>query len=235
MAIIYGRPDSEKRLIDLYPKQVEKIEDIETIHRKLKNELNTEGHGFIAGIRKWIKKRKINEFERNKDNPLHMGAKGEILTLKKLSQLNNCYNILCGIQANLPRYVTYRGRKNLRTAQIDFIVVSPKGVVLIEVKNWSNQYYNQQRGISPHEQVDRAGRILWIKIKSRWGWWKKYYPRVTSVLLSIQGNMRYDPNYKFVCVADLHEINSFIENRKEELSEKEVEKIVKMLKNYVTA
>ena len=126
MAVIYGRPDSEKRLLDLYPKQVQKIEDIETIHRKLKNELSTEGHGFIAGIRKWIKKRKINEFKKNQDNSLHMGAKGEVLTLKKLSQLSNYYNVLCGIQANLPRYVTYEGIKNLRTAQIDFIVVSKK-------------------------------------------------------------------------------------------------------------
>ena len=234
MAIIYGRPDSEKRLLDLYPKQVKKIEDIETIHRKLKNELNAEGHGFIAGIRKWMKKRKINKFEKNKDNTLHVGAKGEILTLKKLSQLSNHYNILCGIQVILPRYVTYKGRKNLRTAQIDFIVVSKKGIILIEVKNWSNQYYNQQKGISPHEQVDRAGRVLWIKIKSRWGWWERSYPRVKSVLLSIKGNMRYDSNYKFVYVSDLHGINYFIENKKEELSKKEVKRVIKMLKNYVT-
>ncbi len=67
MAIIYGRPDSEKRLLYLYPKQVKKIEDIETIHRKLKNELNAEGHGFIVGIRKWIKKTRIIHFTREQE------------------------------------------------------------------------------------------------------------------------------------------------------------------------
>ena len=234
MAIVYGKPDSEKQLLDLYPKQVKKFEDIETIHQKLKDELNVEGDGVFAGIRKWMKKRKINKFKKNKNNPFHEGAKGEILTLEKLSQLSDNYHVLCGIQANLSRYVTYNGRKNLRTAQIDFIVVSKKGIILIEVKNWSNQYYNQHIGISPHEQVDRAGRVLWIAIKYRWGWFKRNYPRVTSVLLSIQGNMRYDPNYKFVLVSDLDKINYFIENRNVELSKKEVKKIVKILKKHVT-
>ena len=234
MAIVYGKPDSEKQLLDLYPKHVKKIEDIETVHQKLKNELNAGGDGFFAGVRKWIKKRKINKFEKNKNNPFHEGAKGEILTLKKLSQLSDAYHVLCGIRAILPQYVTYNERKDLRTAQIDFIVVSKKGIILIEVKNWSNQYYSQHKGISPHEQVDRAGRVLWIVIKSRWGWFKRNYPRVTSVLLSIQRNMRYDPNYKFVLVSDLDKINYFIENRNVELSQKEVKKIVKILKKHVT-
>ena len=234
MAIIYGRPDSEKQLLDLYPKPVKTFEDIENAHRKLRNELNAKDDGIFAGIRKWRKRRKIQQFERNKGNPFYAGAKGEIETLEKLSHLSNHYHVLCGVQAILPRFVTYNGKRNSRTAQIDFIVVSRKGIVLIEVKNWSRQYYNQQTGMSPHEQVDRAGRVLWIKLKSKWGWFKKNYPRVTSVLLSIQGEMKYDPNCKFVYVSNLHKINYFIENRREELSEKEAKKIVKMLKNHVT-
>ncbi|MEX2059768.1 MAG: nuclease-related domain-containing protein, partial [Nitrosopumilaceae archaeon] len=151
-----------------------------------------------------------------------------------LSELSDDYHILCGIQAELPRYITYNGRKNLRTAQLDFVVISKKGIILVEVKNWSDRFYRETDKIRPHEQVDRAARVLWIVIKSRWGWWKTQTPRVTSVLLSIQGNMRYDPNYKFVNVCDLNRINYFIENRKEQLSDKDVEKLVNMLKNHVT-
>lgn len=234
MAIIYGRPDSEKQLLDLYPKRVKKFEEIENAHRKLSNELNAIDDRFFAGIRRWRKRRKIETFERNRKNPFYPGAKGEIETLEKVSQLDDHYHVLCGVQAILPRYVTYNGRRNLRTAQIDFIVVSRKGIILIETKNWSRQYFNRRTGMSPYEQVDRAGRVLWIMIKSKWGWFKKNYPRVTSVLLSIQGEMKYNPDYKFVYVSNLHKINYFIVNRRDELSEKEVRKIVKILKKRVT-
>ena len=162
------------------------------------------------------------------------GAKGEVRTLKKLSELSDDYHILCGIRAELPRYVTYNGRKNLRSAQLDFVVISKKGVILVEVKNWSDKFYRETDKIRPHEQVDRGARVLWIVIKSRWGWLATQTPSVTSVLLSIQGNMRYDPNYKFVNVSDLDRINYFIESRKEKLSDKDVKKLVNMLKDHVT-
>lgn len=115
-------------------------------------------------------------------------------------------------------------------------MLSKKGIILIEVKNWSDKFYRDTNKMSPHEQTDRAARVLWIAIKSRWGsWWRDTKPpRVTSVLLSIQGNMRYDPKYKFVNVCDLNMINRFIQNRREELSDKDVEKLIKMLKDHVT-
>ena len=112
---------------------------------------------------------------------------------------------------------------------MDFVVVSKKGVYVIEVKNWSDQYVNQQNYFSPHEQVGRAGRLLWHVLKS----WRKA-PRVTSVVLSIKGNIKYDPNYKVVFVASIQNINKFLENREEALSEKEVKKIIKKLKGQVT-
>jgi len=123
----------------------------------------------------------------------------------------------------------YNGEKNLKSAQIDFVVVSKKGVYAIEVKNWSDNYVNQQNYFSPHEQAARAGRLLWHILKS----WRKA-PRVTSVVLSIKGNIKYDPKYKVVFVASIKNINRFLENREDALSEKEVKKIVKKLKGHVT-
>lgn len=55
---------------------------------------------------------------------------------------------------------------------------------------------------------------------------------VTSVLLTIQGNMKYDPTYKFVAVKDVININSWIQKRKEQFSDKEVERIVGRIKDY---
>ena len=113
---------------------------------------------------------------------------------------------------------------------MDFVVVSYNGVILIEVKNWSSKFYRESNKISPHEQVDRAGRVLWITLNS----WLDPSPRVTNVLLSIQDNMRYDPRFKFVWISNLEKINYFIENRKEEFSDKEVKTIVDILKDFVT-
>ena len=234
MAIVYGRPDSEKQLLDLYPKHVKEFEDIGYALQKLKNELNAYGIGLIARIGRWRTRRKIEKFERNRKNPIYAGAEGEIRTLEQLSHLSDNYHVLCGLYVSLPRYVTYNGIRNLRTAQMDFVVVSRKGTVVIEAKNWSRRYYNLQAGMSPHEQVGRAGRVLWIILKSKWGWFERNYPRVTCVLLSVRGEMKYDPEYKYVYVTNLHKINYFIENRREELSEKEVRKIVKILKKHVT-
>jgi len=107
---------------------------------------------------------------------------------------------------------------------MDFVVVSKRGVILIEAKNWSSRYIGHHTGIHPHEQVDRAGRVLWISLKS--SWWSPRNPPVTNVLLSIQAKMEYDYHYRFVHVKDLKNINYFIQNRDEVFSDKEVKRLV---------
>lgn len=235
MAIIYGKADTEKRLLDKLPNEVKTIDYIDKVHQEFKDEFNSiENKGIINKFKRWNKKRQIKKIENNKNSPLHSGAKGELRVLDVLSQLDDNYHILCGLNMELPHYVTYNGKKNLKSAQMDFVVVSARGVILIEVKNWTDTYVFKNRnqgGLEPHEQVERAGRILWISLKS---WRAPKNPSVTSVLLSIQGNMKYNPAYKFVAVKDLITINQWIEKRKEEFSEKEVKRIVDRLKGHVT-
>lgn len=229
VAIIYGRADSEKQLLSKYPNRVKKIEDIDKVHQEMKNELKVEDKAFFAGFRRWNKQRQVNKFEKNKDNPFHAGAYGENRVIEKLSNLSDSYHVLCGVRIGLLYWVTYNGEKNLRSAQMDFVVVSTKGVFLIEVKNWSDDYIRNHEKLNPYEQTDRAGRVLWITLKSI-----IKNIRVTNVLLSIQGNMQYNNNYRAVFVSSLEKINGFLENREDVLSEKEVKKIVDNLKHYVT-
>jgi len=47
MAIIYGRADSEKQLLNKYPKHVKTIDDIPRVHQELKDELKVENKGFL--------------------------------------------------------------------------------------------------------------------------------------------------------------------------------------------
>jgi len=110
------------------------------------------------------------------------------------------------------------------------VVVCPKGVFMIEVKNWSNQFVNKTtKRFSPYEQTERAGRVLWISLQR-----VIKNIRVTNVLLSIKGNLPYDPNYRSVYISSLDRINQFLEKRQDELNEKEVKKIVKSLSGFVT-
>ena len=231
MAIIYGISGSERELLNKYPSAVQKIEDIKPAYEDLKRQLREEDGGFFGRVRKWNKRRQLNKFEENRSDPGQAGASGELKVLNELSKMPDDYHILCGVELELPHYVTYRGQKNLGSAQMDFVVASKKGVVIIEVKNWSSRYYGQHEGITPHEQVDRAGMVLWISLKS---WRNPQNPPVTKILLPIQENMRYDPRFKYVLVRNLGNINSFIMNQKELFSEKETRRVVDRLKNHVT-
>lgn len=231
MAVIYGVSGSERELLNKYPSAVKKIDDIGRVYEDLKRQLKKEDSGFFGRVRKWNKRRQINKFEENEADPGHAGASGELRVLNELSKLPDDYHVLCGVERELPRYVTYKGQKNLRSAQMDFVVVSKRGVVVIEVKNWSSRYYARHGGITPHEQVDRAGMVLWILLKS---WKNPQNPRVTKILLPIQENMRYDPGFKYVLVRHLGNVNSFILSQREVFSEREVSRVVGRLKNHVT-
>lgn len=228
MSIIYGRADSEKQLLSKYPKEVQKIEDIPLVYEKLKASLKEKDTGFFGFIKRWQKKRKVLKFHKNKNRQLKAGAKGENQVIECLSVLGDDYHVLCGVRIELPYWISYNGKKNLRSAQMDFVIVSKKGVFVIEVKNWSDNFAKNHDGFSPHEQTDRAGRVLWFVLKSL-----IRDIQVTNVLLSIHDNIRYDRNYRMVFVSSLEKINGFLENRQDTLSEKEVEKIVDSLKCYV--
>ena len=213
---------SKKRAI----KKIKNQQDKQESHIKEWKE-NPEG---IFNIEQKETISEIKEFDELKEDPFYAGAKGELDVLKKLSQLSDDYHVLCGVRIDLGRYVTYRGRKNLRSAQMDFVVVSKRGVILIEVKNWSRGYSKNYEGLSPHEQVDRAGMVLWIELQS---WRSPRNPSIASVLLSVRGNMEYDYRYKFVKVKNLNNINYFIENRNEQFTDNEVKRVVDRLKKYL--
>lgn len=235
MAIIYGITDSERRLVKKLPKEVKTIQDIPKVHQEMNQEFNSiEDKGLGNKFKRWSKKRQINKLVKNKGSPLYRGAKGELKVLDKLSELDDNYHVLCGVRIDIGHYVTYpyRKTKNLRSAQMDFVVVSNRGIVVIEAKNWSDDYLSKNRkhgGLIPHEQVDRAGLVLYIKLSS---YLKN--PPITKVVLATQGNMQYDPNYEFVNVKDLNNINFFIQNRYERFPDEIVKGVVERLKWYVS-
>tara|TARA_Y100001936_G_scaffold250855_1_gene304875 strand:+ start:60 stop:764 length:705 start_codon:yes stop_codon:yes gene_type:complete len=222
MAKIYGIPDSEIELLKKYPNRVKSAEEIPRVHQEMKKELDEMStKGLFSRIVRWNKKRQLNKFENNKDSLFHAGLVGEKFVVQTLSKLDDDFHVLCGVKIELKVWLTHNGKKNLKSAQMDVVVVSPKGVFCIEVKNWSDNYLRSHEKLSPHEQTERAGKVLWAYLKSL-----IFDIQVTNVLLSLQGNIEYDDNYKFVVVSTPEKINNFLENRKDKLSKAQVQYIV---------
>ena len=229
MALIYGIADSERQLLNKLPNEVQNIDDMGRVKKEFQDKLANEESGFFASIRKWNYKRQVDKFEKSEVKLFQKGTRGENEVIDELSKLDDSYHILCGVNMELDYWVTYNGRKNLKSAQMYLVIVCPKGIFMIEVKNWSNQFANSNNNFSPYEQTERAGRVLWISLQK-----VIKYVRVTNILLSIKGNLQYNESYRSVYVSSLDKINNFLEKRQDEFNKKEVEKIVKSLKGFVT-
>jgi len=237
MAIIYGIADSERNLLDKLPKEVKNVDDMERVRKQFYGKMKKQRYGrkslvgtIFAEIKRYHYKRQVDKFQYKKIGKLETGTKGENKVIDELSKLDDSYHILGGVDIELHNWVTYNGKKNLKSAQMDIVVVCPKGVFMIEVKNWTDEYAQRNKQVlSPYEQAGRAGLVLWITLQNVF---KDI--RVTNVLLSIKGNLPYNEDYRLVYVSSLDSINQFLEKRQDSLSEKEVEKIVKKLKGYVT-
>lgn len=222
--------DSEKSLLKRLPNEVKNVDDMNRVKDEFKDKLNNAGSGFFSGIKKWNYKRQINKFSNDDVKLFEKGTHGENKVIEELIKLDDNYHVLCGVRCELPYFVTHRGKKNLKSAQMDLVVVCEKGVFMIEVKNYSDRYAQTERNsLSPHEQTERAGKVLWIYLQ---GVVKNIV--VTNVLLSIKGNLGYDRDYRSVFVSSLDKINDFIQSRENIYYEDEVEKIVKKLKKHVT-
>ena len=223
MVIIYGSSDSERRLLDKMPKEVSGMEDMLRIRADFADR-HRKASGWFAGLKRWNYRRQMGKIDRGMRDPLRTGAIGERGVLDRLSALDDTYHVFCDLRIRLPYVVRYNGQRNLRSAQMDLVVVCPKGVFLIEVKNWSDRYAANP-GWSPHEQTERAGRVLWITLQNF-----IRGVRVTNVLLSMRNNIRHNPNYRSVWVSDPDNIVDFLKNRPDMLPEVDLEIIVKALK-----
>jgi hypothetical protein len=172
----------------------------------------------------------LNQLEALKKSPDYSGAYGELQVLNELKKLNDGFHIFCDVNITLPNYVRYGRERNLKSAQMDFVLVGPTGIFVIEVKNWSSEYLRSHDGISPHEQVDRAGKVLYIYFKKHTFHFK---PEITKLLVPIQRNLNYDWNYKSVFIRDLPDLRKFIWNNKTVLSDTKINKVASLLENLI--
>ena len=238
MAIIYGIADSERSLLDKLPNEVKNVDDVDRVKKEIVKKWGKERSWFkkkslggmvFSGIKRVHYKRQLDKFQYKKIGKIKRGTHGENDVIDELSKLDDNYHILCGMEIDLGRWTTYDGEKNLKSAQMDVVVVCPTGVFMIEVKNWTDEFVKKQHWkFSPYEQTDRAGRVLWIAMQDILDDCK-----ITNVLLSIKGNLPYNNEFKFVNISSLGQISNFITKRQPSLDEDEVKLVVKKLSDFI--
>jgi len=117
VAIIYGMADSERSLLNKLPNEVKDIDDMGRVKKEFEEKLENTGSGFFAGIKKWNYKRQINKFGKKEVGQLRTGTRGENKVIDELIKLDDSNHVLCGVKLSLPYYVTYNGKKNLKSAK----------------------------------------------------------------------------------------------------------------------
>jgi hypothetical protein len=237
MAIIHGIADSERELLDKLPNEVKSIDDVDRVRKDFYKKMKKQRQGYhkksilgiaVSEIKRFHYKRQVDKFQYKKIGRIKKGAHGENDVIDELSKLDDSYHILGGVAIELPHWVTYNGQKNLKSAQMDIVVVCSKGVFMIEVKNYTDDFVrNGKWKFNPYEQADRAGRVLWIAMQDI-----LQDCKITNVLLSIRGNLRYNNAFKFVNVAGLSTINNFITRKPDYLSQDEVNHVVEKLLRF---
>lgn len=87
--------------------------------------------------------------------------------LRELYRLPVTYRIFKDICLHLRSAVRYREtEERVKFCQIDFVVIGPTGLFVIEAKEWSDKILKEYNHI-PLKEVDKAGLVFYIKIFNR--------------------------------------------------------------------
>ena len=144
------------------------------------------------------------------------------IVLNELSKLPNQFILLKNAFFRLPWSVTYQKTSEMiRSCQIDYVVIGPPGVSIIEAKNWDE---NSFKDMIPHKEVDKAGLIIYIKLK-------RYFNRKIPIYNIIVSNRKTSSNqYGYVHQLTLWELTPFIFDQENKLSRSEIRELGKILR-----
>ncbi len=94
----------------------------------------------------------------------YAGAIGELDVLDHLQRLPADFAVFADVRLEYERYLYYK-EEHLKTAQIDFVVIGPPGVFVVEVKQWSRAFADSGTFHDPYKQSDRASYLCYKMLK----------------------------------------------------------------------
>jgi hypothetical protein len=120
-----------------------------------------------------------------------IGASGEEEVIEHLKFLPDDYHVFNDVKIDFAKWIYWKkgkdGDKNIKTSQIDHLVVGPTGLFLIETKKWRRTDIENKRSDVVY-QIQRANYALWrYLINSH----IDCDIRIRSVAVSIHGNSQW--------------------------------------------
>lgn len=165
------------------------------------------------------------------------GAFGERMVVKELENLPDDYILINNFHSLFHPQIYYReGNEDIRSVQIDHLLISPGGIFLIETKNWTEQSINNASLRSPIQQVKRANFALfklfaadvaYVNMKlHRHHWGNRKIP-IKNVVVLTKG--KPSEEFEYVKVLTLKELVGYVKYFKPSFSKEEVEVIASFL------
>ncbi|MBL8097989.1 MAG: NERD domain-containing protein [Anaerolineales bacterium] len=100
-------------------------------------------------------------------SPNFAGAIAEMELIEKLKTLPDNYYLINDVKISLVESIRFDGEW-LTSAQIDHLVISPYGIFVIEVKNWSKKFTLDGNYFDPYQQVKRARYLCYRVIGEKY-------------------------------------------------------------------
>ena len=152
------------------------------------------------------------------------GYYGELLVMDTLERLGDEYYVLSDVRITREFGHKFDG-KMLKSARVDHVVVSRKGVYCIETKNWNMKWKSEDRP-TPGEQARRASYLLYRYLK-----YTCYIPRIRVMSIVLYTNSTIKGKEDFVRFLRYEDFPAYLEARQEILSDEEVKRVVECLQD----
>ena len=143
--------------------------------------------------------------------------------MRELRKLDLSYYIFNDVCLSLHRSVTYRNtEENIKSCQIDFVVVGPTGIFIIGAKEWVEKILREASQI-PLKDVDMAGLVFYIRTVNR------FHRKLPIYNVAVMLQKVPKVQYEYVHHLSLKQLYWFILRREGVLSKKSIKTIVRWL------
>lgn len=130
------------------------------------------------------------------------GAIAELELIEKLRTLPDNYYVVSDVKLEAKKAIHF-DNEWLESAQIDHVVISPSGMFVIEVKNWSRKFIQEGNYFDPYQQVKRASYLCYKLIGER-------YNLKTRSIIAHKGFVPEKPSDSHAKVLAIGEVKGYI-------------------------
>lgn len=175
------------------------------------------------------RKRVIDEI-----NSFIYGAIGEQKVVAELELLPDDYILINDFSFTFTKPLYHKQqRTQIKTVQIDHLLVSPAGVFLIETKNWSKESVQSLSLRSPVAQIQRTSFALYVLLKQSSGFkigkhhWGERKITIRNLIVLIKHKPKEE--FQYVKILTLNELVGYIEYFQPTMSYQETQEIADYL------